>query len=132
MKKIIITGLLILLLGCTAQEPLELIVTFHTTGCAGFDESYSEVKYTPSGLSIITNIISDKPCYTLTQAELARAENNLTLFFTLDEDPGDCIQCTGLQTFVYEINGPDINHSGINVEVITLLENEEINHTFTT
>ncbi|MBD3312689.1 hypothetical protein GF352_04525 [archaeon] len=131
-KKISIIGLLLLLAGCTAQEPLELIVTFHATGCAGFNENFSEVDYTPSGLSIITNIISDKPCYTLIKAELTRNENDLTIYFTLDEDRGDCIQCTGLQTFIYEINGPEINRSGINVKVITLLEDQEVNHTFTT
>lgn len=131
-KKISLLGLLILLTGCTAQEPLELIVTFHATGCAGFNENFSEVEHTPSGLSLITNIISDKPCYTLTKAELARNEDNLTIYFTLDEDRGECIQCTGLQTFIYEINGPEINRSGINVEVITLLEDEEVKHVFTT
>jgi len=132
MKKLTFLIPLMIIIGCTQTPEVSLNVPFHSVGCSGFDESYSEVMVTNEGLSLVSNIISDVPCYNLDNAELVfNEENNITVIFTLSKDTFCDKRCQGLQSFIYTINGEGMNHSGINLEIITLLGSEEIRHTIT-
>jgi hypothetical protein len=133
MKKLMFLLLVSAMLGCTGQQrEIDFYVDFHTTGCAGFNESFSDSTITGSGLVIVSNIISPNPCYILDNAELAIKDNNLTIYFEMSKETGPCANCVGSQSIIYHIDGEGLNQSGINVEVITTFDDTENKHSFTT
>jgi hypothetical protein len=132
MKKIIVLLLLTSLVGCAGkQREISFVVDFHTTGCAGFNQSFSDATVTGSGLIIVSNIISPDPCFVLDSAELVFNDNNITIYFSMSEDPGPCPSCVGAQSIIYHIDGEGLNQSGINYEVITTFDGTEDKHYFT-
>ncbi|MFA5406834.1 MAG: hypothetical protein WC307_05775 [Candidatus Nanoarchaeia archaeon] len=133
MKKLLLITSIILLAGCTGYEPdIGLEVPYHNRGCSGMDTTNSIVTVDSGGLNIISNIISDNPCYILNKAEINRREDNVTVFFTFSPDSeSTCEQCVGLQSLVYKITGEGLNQSGITVNVIAYLGNNEVAHSFT-
>lgn len=124
--------MLVLILGCTSSKPsVGLEVIFHNKGCSGISESESNVQVGGDGLNVVSNILSNDPCYKLTKAEISRMEDNVTVFFTFIKESGECISCIGVQSLVYRITGDELNKSGVNVVVISYLGNQtETNHTF--
>ena len=133
MKKILALLLITTLVGCTGkQRDVEFIVDLHTTGCAGFSESFSEATVTGTGLIIVSNVVSPNPCYILDNAELVFVDdNNITIYFSLSENPGPCPSCTGSQSIIYHIDGEGLNQSGIYCDVITTFDDTEDKHSFT-
>lgn len=129
MKRLLPLLLLICVLGCAAKKPsIGLEVIFHNKGCSGIEESSSEVKVTPSGLDIVSNILSSTPCYKLNKAEISKKESNITVYFTFSKDAGECIQCIGVNNLVYKITGPDTNRTGIVITVIAYFDSAESRH----
>jgi len=123
---------LILILGCTSSElSIGLEVPFHTTGCSGFEESFSDVTVAADGLHVISNIISDNPCYKLNKAEISRDGDDVTVYFTFSRDATFCSECIGVQSLIYRITGEGLNRTGVNVEVVGTLVNQEVSHNFT-
>ncbi len=132
MKKTIILITLLFITGCTSQkQDIGLEVPFHSNGCAGFDESNSEITIINDGLRVVSNVLSDKPCYKLIKAEISRVEDNVTVYFTFkeDEEAGPCQKCIGAQTIIYKIFGSNLNRTGININEISYFEDKEVNRT---
>jgi len=129
MKQVFFLLPLLLIAGCTKAPEYDLYVAFHTNGCSGFNEPSSEVKVTSEGLEIISNILSDNPCFVLDKAEAAwDGETNLTIYFTFSSESFCNQNCDGVQNLVYLVTGDELNKSGINVNVISYLDREEVSH----
>ena len=132
MNKAILLFLVLLVMGCTSKEPdVGLEVPFVTQGCSGISESSSEVRVTTEGLSIVSSILTDKPCYTLKKAEISRKGDDVTLYFTFDSDLANCNECPGVENLIYAISGDGLNKTGVNIKLVAYFNGNETVMEFT-
>lgn len=132
MNKAFLLFFALLVMGCTAKEPdVGLEVPFVTQGCSGISESSSEVRVTSEGLSVVSSILTDKPCYTLSKAEISRKGDDVTLYFTFTPDLANCNECPGVMNLIYAITGDGLNKSGINIELVAYFNGNETVMEFT-
>ncbi len=131
MKRFIPLLFLLLVLGCATKAPnVGLDVSFTTRGCSGIKNSTSEARVIPEGLSVVSSILSDNPCYKLTKAEISRKNLNVTVYFTFAKEAGECIDCVGVHSLVYTISGTGLNTTGVNVTIISYFANTETSYSF--